>query len=180
MTLVLCTSSPVVSVALFKSDQQVTHRSMDSRESGSTASGILVNLVRSVLSEANVSLGDLTQIAVDSGPGGFTSTRVGVTFAKTLAWTLGVNAVPVTSFDLVDPEMTVCLPSKKGWVYRRVPGQAIEAIPSECMAEAVPSARNYEKLVRLGRTSPIDPRLIVPNYVAEPSISKPKNARVCP
>ena len=51
--------------------------------------------------QADISLGDITAIAVGVGPGMFTGLRVGVTTAKAMGLALGVPLVAIASLDLV-------------------------------------------------------------------------------
>ena len=82
---------------------------------------------------AGVSLGDLTGIAVGLGPGLFTSMRVGIATAKTLAQVLDVPIVGISSLDLLAfsvrfTQKTICaaVDAKRGEVfaafYRPGPG----------------------------------------------------------
>ena len=52
-------------------------------------------VVRQALDEANVTLDDITAIAVTAAPGLIGSLLVGVSFAKGLAWSAGIPLVPV-------------------------------------------------------------------------------------
>ncbi|MGG1680107.1 tRNA (adenosine(37)-N6)-threonylcarbamoyltransferase complex dimerization subunit type 1 TsaB [Neobacillus sp. NRS-1170] len=45
--------------------------------------------------------GDLTKIVVAKGPGSYTGVRIGVTIAKTLAWTLNIPLVGISSLEIL-------------------------------------------------------------------------------
>jgi tRNA threonylcarbamoyladenosine biosynthesis protein TsaB len=53
--------------------------------------------IEEVLKKANIVPGDLDAIAVAEGPGSYTGVRIGVTIAKTLAWSLKIPLVGVSS-----------------------------------------------------------------------------------
>ncbi|WP_088008870.1 tRNA (adenosine(37)-N6)-threonylcarbamoyltransferase complex dimerization subunit type 1 TsaB [Indiicoccus explosivorum] len=57
--------------------------------------------VESLLHRASLKPGDLTHIAVAQGPGSYTGVRIGMTIAKTLAWSLGLPLVPVSSLKIL-------------------------------------------------------------------------------
>src|SRR5690349_10126405 len=98
MTLALGTSSPMVSVALFGADGTLLGERH--KEARGAASGALTVFVAELLSKTGTTKSQLERIIVDVGPGGFTGVKVGVTFAKTLAWALRIPVLSVESFDL--------------------------------------------------------------------------------
>lgn len=51
------------------------------------------------LNENNITLSDIDKIFVVTGPGSFTGIRVGVTIAKTIAWSLNKKLVPISSLE---------------------------------------------------------------------------------
>ena len=55
----------------------------------------ICGVVERALEQAGAGLGDLGAVAVTQGPGRVGSLLVGVSFAKSLAWTLGIPLVPV-------------------------------------------------------------------------------------
>ncbi|MGI8924632.1 MAG: hypothetical protein ACR2HJ_11460 [Fimbriimonadales bacterium] len=172
------TSSPVASVALFEDDAVLES---DYRHAPTGASGAALE----ILQQMNVGLDEIDLFSADLGPGSFTGVKVGVVLAKTLAYCFKKPAAGFTSFDLISPEATAAVPSRKGSCLLRAPGQA----PLEVSADdpRLASALGYgpafgeqtyplaENAARLFESiNAVDPVVLVPNYVLEPSISKPK------
>jgi tRNA threonylcarbamoyladenosine biosynthesis protein TsaB len=58
----------------------------------------LPGLVRAVCVEACVALDDLAHVRIGIGPGSFTGLRIGMSFAKGLAWSLRIPCIGVCSF----------------------------------------------------------------------------------
>lgn len=55
----------------------------------------------SLLKNNGIDIHDINKIAVCIGPGSFTGTRIGVTIAKTLSYSLNIPIVTLTSIDLI-------------------------------------------------------------------------------
>ncbi len=61
----------------------------------------LVSAIKSILREAGWTPHDIDLIAVNVGPGSYTGLRVGVTCAKTLAYSLNKPVIDVPAFDAI-------------------------------------------------------------------------------
>ena len=92
-----------------------------------TLSRRLLGEVDGLLTDAGLTLADLSALAVGIGPGSFTGTRVGVTTAKTLAQVTGKPLVGVRTLDAYAwgwgadvPTLVAILPSRRGEVYGAV------------------------------------------------------------
>ena len=176
MTVVFSSSSPVASVALFL-DGRLLASGED--EAGHKASGTLLFLLDKCLRDCDRSLRDARLFVSDLGPGSFTGVKVCVTMAKTMAFAQRVLAGGVSAFDLVSAEKPVALPSRKGEFFLRFPGEAptiVTSLPSEAVVGQNPVSANALSLIDL--VQPVRPELLVPLYVAEPSISKPRDPKI--
>lgn len=76
-----------------------------------------------VFNEANILPKDLDKIIVVIGPGSFTGIRIGVTIAKTIAWSLNIPIVPIsglTAMAISNKESGYSMPlidARRGFVY---------------------------------------------------------------
>ena len=142
-----------------------------------------MRLLQRGLTQTSKKLEDATLFCADVGPGSFIGVRVGVTLAKTLAFTLGVKAAGASSFDLIDPSATVVLPSKKNEFFVRRVGETAfrkSELPNEDFIgygagiepQQVPQAARFASLLQ--RLEPVDPERLLPEYWIEPSISPPR------
>ena len=97
-TLFIDTHNKDVLLALYK-DKKLLDKSILS-DIKSTSVDTMPALVK-LLGSNNIQPKDISKIAVCIGPGSFTGTRIGVTIAKTMAYSLNIPIVSLTSIDLV-------------------------------------------------------------------------------
>ncbi|MDE3840728.1 tRNA (adenosine(37)-N6)-threonylcarbamoyltransferase complex dimerization subunit type 1 TsaB [Bacillus methanolicus] len=57
--------------------------------------------IEALVKECDITPADLTKVVVAKGPGSYTGVRIGVTIAKTLAWTLNIPLVGVSSLAVI-------------------------------------------------------------------------------
>ena len=62
-------------------------------------SDFTMSMIESVLKNNNLTVHELDEILVVNGPGSFTGVRIGVTIAKTLAYTLNIPIKTITSLE---------------------------------------------------------------------------------
>lgn len=163
MILVVSASSARASAAIFQDGVLLGAERRDAPRAGGQA---LAEFLPRLVPDRKV----LTMVAADVGPGSFTGVKVGVTFAKTLAWALSIPAAAVSAFDLIAPEL--CIPARRDEVFVRT-ANGIEIVP----AEGAPEPGQPDAAVcDVAKLEPIKPELLLPDYVLPPSISKPKSA----
>jgi tRNA threonylcarbamoyl adenosine modification protein YeaZ len=175
------TSSPLASVALIRADGTVL--ASGEELAPMRASGACLAILSGLLSSRGLRLEDAELFVADLGPGSFTGVKVGVTLAKTFAFTHKKLAAGARSFDLVDADGVVVLPSKRGeWFVRRPGNEPVrtEELPNEPFSgygngienPVYPRAEGFTKL--LDRLVAVEAERLAPEYLIEPSISKPK------
>ncbi|MEM1261882.1 MAG: tRNA (adenosine(37)-N6)-threonylcarbamoyltransferase complex dimerization subunit type 1 TsaB [Pseudomonadota bacterium] len=95
--LAIDTSSPACSVAVSHGDAtRAAHR-----EDGQMASRAVIGMIDALLAELELRPGELTAIAIGSGPGSFTGVRLGVSVAQGLGFALDKPLVPISSLAAV-------------------------------------------------------------------------------
>jgi tRNA threonylcarbamoyladenosine biosynthesis protein TsaB len=95
--LALDTGSPLVSVALAREGVVIAARSVEQERSSTR----LLEMVREVLEEAGIAVGDLGGIAALRGPGSFTGLRIGLATTLGLHQALGVPATAIPSLPVL-------------------------------------------------------------------------------
>lgn len=181
MTLALSCSSPVVSLALIGDGSALLFA--DQRESNQNAAETCLRLLEKGLVASGRSKTDIVLIVSDVGPGSFIGVRVGVTIAKTLAYALQISVAAVPSFDFMDPDGTVVIPSKKGEYFVRhvgnaayrtseLPKEAFTGYGPDILEQRYPDARLAAS--QLSGLKTMRAEELVPQYLIEPSISVPK------
>ena len=88
------TSNVPLSVAVVKDNQLLVEWTSSIKVTHSVGA---MPAVEEALKQASIKPGDIDVIAVAEGPGSYTGVRIGVTIAKTLAWTLKVPVVGISS-----------------------------------------------------------------------------------
>lgn len=94
--LFLDTSGDTLIVSLIKDNNIIYNKKVESIRDHST---YLVNTINEAFKQNNLDIKSLNKIFVGIGPGSFTGTRIGVTVAKTLAYSLGIDLVPVSTLE---------------------------------------------------------------------------------
>ena len=100
--LALDTSNKTLSVAVELTDGTIIEQTIENTLQHSV---LLMPTIEAVFKEAGITAKDLTKVVVAKGPGSYTGLRIGVTVAKTLAKSLGIPLVGVSSLDVFLPNL---------------------------------------------------------------------------
>lgn len=67
----------------------------------SDMSSKILSIIDEGLKTSNLTLSSIDNIFVVTGPGSFTGVRIGVTIAKTIAWSLNKKIIPISSLEFI-------------------------------------------------------------------------------
>lgn len=120
--LAIDTSNQLMSVALIDDARLIIERTVNVKRNHSIQ---LMPAIEEIMKEAEWRPKDLTRIVVAEGPGSYTGVRIGVTVAKTLAFSLDIDLVGVSSLEVLagngeQIEGTYCVPlfdARRGNIY---------------------------------------------------------------
>ncbi|MSO00737.1 tRNA (adenosine(37)-N6)-threonylcarbamoyltransferase complex dimerization subunit type 1 TsaB [Bacillus paralicheniformis] len=96
--LAIDTSNLTLGVALIKDGKVIAEHISHLKKNHSVRA---MPAIDELLKECGLEPNDLTQIAVAKGPGSYTGVRIGVTIAKTLAWSLNIPIKTVSSLEVL-------------------------------------------------------------------------------
>lgn len=121
VSLALETSGRLGSVALFRNDSLIEERTYPH---GLQHAAAVVPMIDALCRDHSVTPKQLEQIHVSVGPGSFTGLRVGITLAKTLAFSTGAKIVAVPSAEVIVHNLPpdarhgiVVLDAKRGQIF---------------------------------------------------------------
>jgi tRNA threonylcarbamoyladenosine biosynthesis protein TsaB len=116
----------------------------------------LIPMIGEVMREAGIGFDQICRIAVTTGPGTFTGTRIGVAAARSLvlatgALTIGVSSLPVMAEAAgahVRGPLAVVIDARRGEVYA-------QAFDGDAAANTTPQLLSIEDAARIGGTGAI-------------------------
>ncbi len=104
LVLAIETSSSWTGAALARGCKILTEHSV---ESISRHNEVLAGLIQEVMREAGKDFTDLSLLACSIGPGSFTALRIGLLFAKGIAFAHSLKIVPVMTLDVLNASLCV-------------------------------------------------------------------------
>ena len=112
-----CTSNLLI--ALFR-DKTLLKKVI--KKNDSNLSTVFTSTVDNLLNNANININDVEKVYVAVGPGSFTGVRIGLTFAKVLAWSKNIPIVPISSLEVLatgynNEFLVPILNARRGYVY---------------------------------------------------------------
>lgn len=183
--LFLDTSFDNLVVSLIKNKKVIETKTIKSQNDHSS---YLVKIIREILKNNDIKINEISKILCTIGPGSFTGTRIGITVAKTIAWSLNINVVPVSSlkqyiFEYSDYDYYVPVIEDKKGLYFAVYDKNYDEISSEkyidkellndYLKEYKGSIKiinenkkiNIDKIVEYYDSDGINPHKLKPNYI---------------
>ena len=118
--LYLDTSSSYLYTGVVENDELLTDRKI---EFGKDLSTEALKTIVEMLEEKNIKPGDINKIILVNGPGSFTGCRIGITIAKTYAWSLNIPISVISSLEamsITDDEYDFHVPvidARRDYVY---------------------------------------------------------------
>ena len=98
ISLFIDTSSSAAVVALYNNEKPIL---IIKEENMQDISSHIMPMIDKLFSNNNLKINQVNKIFVVNGPGSFTGLRIGVTIAKTLAWSLKIPVVPISSLEVL-------------------------------------------------------------------------------
>lgn len=134
--LLIDTSSSNVVVSIIEDDKILYN--FQKKIDTDLASKILT-IIDDGLRACSIDLKGIDKIFVVNGPGSFTGVRVGVTVAKNIAWSLDIDAIPISSLELIASTKTdkkyivPMIDARRGNVFAGIYDKNLNLVKSEAL-----------------------------------------------
>lgn len=130
MTLFIDTSTSRLIIGIYKDNKELF---IENKKANNDLSSMLLPDIKEALNSLNLSINDIDKIYVVNGPGSFTGIRVGVTVAKTLAWSKNIEIYPVSSLQLLASSskkryIVPMIDARRGYVYAGMYNRNLKSI----------------------------------------------------
>ncbi|MGM0899396.1 MAG: tRNA (adenosine(37)-N6)-threonylcarbamoyltransferase complex dimerization subunit type 1 TsaB [Bacillota bacterium] len=136
MILGIDTSNSPLAIALVKGDTVLIEETQNLKINHSLTA---MPAIEELMKKAQIAPDDLTQIVAAEGPGSYTGVRIGLTIAKTLAWSLKIPLLTVSSLKVLaangqgfDGLICPVMDARRGTAFTALyDGQTLETIISD-------------------------------------------------
>ena len=169
-----CTSNLIIAVC---KDKKILKQLVQKNDTNLSTD--FTSYVENLLEEVNINVRDINKIYVSVGPGSFTGIRVGLTFAKVLAWSLNIPVIPVSSLEILasgleNKTLVPILNARRGYVYAGVYDNSLNSIIGDnyvFFEELQAKMSNYKDVVYIS-CDEFDFSVIKPKYQINKVIEK--------
>ena len=132
-----------------------------------------VGAIRDFLNENGLKFQDLTKLIICSGPGSFTGLRVGMSFAKAVKESFGIEVISVSLFDILskiyDADFMVINSENPNEIYYQVKGEEAKS----CRIDEFES-KNFSSIV-IEENCPVVEKLTLGKLTTCQDLRKAKN-----
>lgn len=168
------TSSSFLYTAILEDDRILSHIEKDLAQDLSKEA---LPLIVSMFEENNIEAKEISKIYVVNGPGSFTGIRIGVTIAKTYAWTRNIPIVPLLSLEAMaisSKEESIHVPiidARRGYVFGAIYNEKYEPllkpqhVKLEELKKVLTKYENFEWITNDDITSIEETKKYTPDYL---------------
>lgn len=106
------------------------------QQTGKDMSSSIMPALAEAFTSARITPKDIDKIFVVNGPGSFTGIRVGLAVAKTMAWSLNIPIVPISSLEVIastenDGNNIALIDARRGYVFAGVYDEKLNVIKED-------------------------------------------------
>lgn len=182
ISLFLDTASHNMIIGIYKDTDELY---LSIEENNNQLSEKLLPAIKRAFENVNLSLADVNRIYVVNGPGSFTGIRIGCTVAKTIAWALKKEIIPISELELLASTDTEgknklsLIDARRGYVYAGIYDQNLNAIMEDTYAAVTFALSQINQDTVMISDDFFDFETMIPKYNIPQIIEKHKNDLPC-
>ena len=131
ISLFLDTCNSNIIIGLLKDNKLIDNSSF---KNDNNLSEKLLPMIKDLLEKNNIKINSINKIYISIGPGSFTGIRIGVTVAKTIAWALNIDIIPISSLEVMasthEKDNYICplIDARRGYVFAGLYNNELDSI----------------------------------------------------